>query len=458
MKKQTRKQKKKQKQKLLIKKAIKIICLIIAIIVIYNIVKGITKENESEELIQAFAQNSKILETVEKTQFAKVSRYIVYGTHFNIEGNLALPENTSQIQNVEVIAKNVAGEEVKIESEYTCNDNIIEFTTLSKINTGLDLESLQVTDYYILLKVIYSNEEEKYYSLENNTEYGEINYYTLTRNNSNNKIYINFSKAQDIPFLGFNVTKTKLPKDVYDVVIDPGHGGNDGGAVSGNHIEADIVLDCALDLKEKLEDIGLKVLITRDGTESSEEYTANNMYDEDGRVTLANKSGAKILISLHLNSNEAKLSVGGVEVYAPTNSNLNFAKTLAKNIVDNANTNYSQMETYKEEEGVYVREIDISKRNNSVAYNSNSYKGIFDTVPYLYIIRETGGIATGAYVDGSTPGYSENIYRNSNVGVESYLIELGYMNVRKDLNNILQNSDLYVEAIVKSVKEFYGID
>ena len=458
MKKQTRKQKKKQKQKILIKRAIKIICLLFAIIIIYNIIKGITKENESEELIQAFAQNSKILETVEKTPFAKVSRYIVYGTHFNIEGSLELPENTSQIQNVEVIAKNLAGEEVIIDSEYTYNDNLIEFTTLSKINTGLDLESLQVTDYYILLKVIYSNEEEKYYSLENNTEYGEINYYTLTRNNSNNKIYINFSKAQDIPFLGFNITKSKLPKDVYDVVIDPGHGGNDGGAVSENHIEADIVLDCALDLKEKLENIGLKVLITRDGTESSEEYTANNMYDEDGRVTLANKSGAKILISLHLNSNEVKLSVGGVEVYAPTNSNLDFAKTLAENIVDNANTNYSQMETYKEEEGVYVREIDISKRNNSVAYNSNSYKGIFDTVPYLYIIRETGGIATGAYVDGSSPGYSENIYRNSNVGVESYLIELGYMNVRKDLNNILQNSDLYVEAIVKSVKEFYGID
>lgn len=54
-------------------------------------------------------------------------------------------------------------------------------------------------------------------------------------------------------------------------------------------------------------------------------------------------------------------------------------------------------------------------------------------------------------------GYSENKYRNSNVGVESYLIELGYMNVRKDLNNILNNEDLYVEAIVNSIKEFYKI-
>ena len=457
MKKQTRKQKRKQKQKILIKKSIRIIILILAIIVIYNIVKGISQENEDEELIQAFAQNSKILETVEKSQFAKVSRYIVYGTHFNIEGSINLPEDTVPIQNVEVIAKNVSGEEIVIDSEYTYNNNIVEFTTLDKINTGLNLENLQETDYYILLKISYSNEEEKYYSLENDTEYGEIDYYTLTRNNSNNKIYINFSQAQDIPFLGFNVTKSKLPENVYDIVIDPGHGGNDGGAVSGNHIEADIVLDCALDLKEKLENMGLKVLITRDGTESKEEYTVNNMYDEDGRVTLANKSGAKLLISLHLNSNEADLSVGGTEVYAPTNSNLDFAKTLATNIVNTANTNYSQMETYKEADGVYVREIDISKRASSVAYNSSSYKGIFDSIPYLYIIRETGGIATGAYVDGSTPGYSENKYRNSNIGVESYLIELGYMNVISDLNNILRNSDLYVEAIANSVNEFYGI-
>ena len=81
--------------------------------------------------------------------------------------------------------------------------------------------------------------------------------------------------------------------------------------------------------------------------------------------------------------------------------------------------------------------------------------GIYDEVPYLFMIREIGGIATGAYVNGAIQSYGENIYRNSNVGVEGYLIELGYMNVDKDLRNILNNEDLYARAIADSIKYYY---
>ena len=73
------------------------------------------------------------------------------------------------------------------------------------------------------------------------------------------------------------------------------------------------------------------------------------------------------------------------------------------------------------------------------------------------MIREIGGIATGAYVNGTNQSYGENIYRNSNVGVEGYLIELGYMNVDKDLRNILNNEDLYARAIADSIKSYYDL-
>ena len=114
------------------------------------------------------------------------------------------------------------------------------------------------------------------------------------------------------------------------------------------------------------------------------------------------------------------------------------------------------MESYKEENGVYVRTIDVGKSRNILT--SRNYNGIFDLIPYLFIIRETGGIATGAYVDGTDSDYSENIYRNSNVGLESYLIELGYINVNKDLNNILRKQNLYMQAITNSIKTFYEIN
>ena len=74
---------------------------------------------------------------------------------------------------------------------------------------------------------------------------------------------------------------------------------------------------------------------------------------------------------------------------------------------------------------------------------------------YLFMLRETGGIATNAYVDGRNPYFSANKYYNSNVGIESYLIELGYMNVNEDLYNIVNNDDSYMDAIAESIKTFY---
>ena len=444
------KRKPKKKKKTSHKRLFFIIVILILIYILFN------KTNKENDSVSTIALAKEIFNNIDTTSYASIDRYIVYGTHLNIEGSIQINENNT-IQNVEVIAKNINGQELPIDTEYTYEDDILSFSTLKEINTGLNLETLQTTNYYMLLKLQFPNNETKYYSLKNDTEYGNIEYYTLTRNNANQKININFNTFENIPFLGLNITKVnELPQNVYDVVIDPGHGGNDTGAISGRYEEAEIVLDCAKELKKQLEEIGLKVLITRDGTESPEEYNTYNIYDEEGRVTLANESHAKILISLHLNSNESDSVDGGVEVYVAPNCDLTLAKKLADNIVKTANTEYSEMESYKEENGVYVRTIDVGKSRNILT--SRNYNGIFDLIPYLFIIRETGGIATGAYVDGTDSDYSENIYRNLNVGVESYLIELGYINVNKDLNNILRKQNLYMQAITNSIKTFYEIN
>lgn len=440
-----------KKKKLSFKKGIIFIIVILAIIFVYTIYNR-SQEDSAIRVSSTAVEN--IFNSVEKNNYANVNRYIVYGTHLNLEGSIVIDEDIS-IENAEVIAKSVSGEELVIDTEYEYEDTTLSFSTLKEINTGLYLESLETVDYYLLLKVETSDNNTKYYSLSNNTEYGDIEYYTLTRNNTNNKIDINFSVVNNLPVLCLNITTVnELPEDVYDVVIDPGHGGSDGGATSGKYIESEIVLECAEELKEALENLGLKVLLTRDGTESAEEYTVYNIYDEDGRVTIANESHAKISLSLHMNSNSL-VSEGGVEVYAPTNSDLSLAKLMADNIVEIADTTYSQMESYKAEEGVYVRTIEI-KREMDATFLSK-YNGIFDSIPYLYIIREIGGIATGAYVDDSYENYSENIYRNSNVGIEGYLIELGYINISEDLYNVLNNSDLYAEAIANSINSFYEI-
>ena len=72
---------------------------------------------------------------------------------------------------------------------------------------------------------------KKYYTIENKTEYNESIYYTITKNNSNKKIEISFDsfnlEEKRINYMKIDVKNSKLPKDVYDIVIDPGHGGSD---------------------------------------------------------------------------------------------------------------------------------------------------------------------------------------------------------------------------------------
>lgn len=308
---------------------------------------------------------SEIKNIIEEKQ-AKVNRYIVYGTHLNLEGEI---EILSEVENAQIVLRKEGGEENVIDTTYETSNNLLSFSTLDKINEGIDLENLDICDYFLLLKISYLNGQEKYYSLENNSQYQEkIEYYTITKNNLNNKINIEFVNKNNISAFVLNVNKiSKLPEDVYDVVIDPGHGGSDSGAISGIYREDEIVLDCSLELKKKLEDLGLKVLLTRDGTEGKQ-YDMYNIYDKDGRVTMANESGAKILVSLHLNSNESDFVDGGVEVYASPNMDYKLAMDLSDNIVHTANTTYSKMESFKEELGVYVRTIDVEK-------NLESFKG-----------------------------------------------------------------------------------
>ena len=71
------------------------------------------------------------------------------------------------------------------------------------------------------------------------------------------------------------------------------------------------------------------------------------------------------------------------------------------------------------------------------------------------MIRETGGIITGAYVDDRNSKIVGNPYIKSNVGCETYLLELGYLSNMNDLNNMITNIDKYVEGIAISIKSLY---
>lgn len=98
------------------------------------------------------------------------------------------------------------------------------------------------------------------------------------------------------------------------IVIDPGHGGRDPGAISPRGLEEKTInLMVAKYLKEELEGRGFKVILTR---------LRDVFISLDERVRIARRHHADFFISLHSNSNRSR-NVDGVEIYHLPASRLN---------------------------------------------------------------------------------------------------------------------------------------
>ncbi len=77
------------------------------------------------------------------------------------------------------------------------------------------------------------------------------------------------------------------------VVIDPGHGGEDSGAVGKLGLEKNYALDTAFRLKRKMESLGYKVVLTR---------STDVFISRPRRVEIANATPKSIFVSLHYNA------------------------------------------------------------------------------------------------------------------------------------------------------------
>ena len=108
--------------------------------------------------------------------------------------------------------------------------------------------------------------------------------------------------------------KPKPPAPV--VVIDPGHGGPDPGAV-GYVQEKSVTLDIALRVKRLLEAKGLKVVLTRDADydlapKHVKDFDERKRIDLDARAKMTN-GNRNLFVSIHVNA--AERPARGIEVY-----------------------------------------------------------------------------------------------------------------------------------------------
>ena len=100
--------------------------------------------------------------------------------------------------------------------------------------------------------------------------------------------------------------QTSAPRDLFPlVVLDPGHGGHDSGAMCGEMLEKDLTLDVAQRVDRRLRAAGLSTLMTRAG---------DNYISLAERAAMTNRVRDCVLVSIHFNDADKPVSTG-IETY-----------------------------------------------------------------------------------------------------------------------------------------------
>ena len=181
------------------------------------------------------------------------------------------------------------------------------------------------------------------------------------------------------------------------VVIDPGHGGADSGAIGNNQYEKDYTLKISKYMYDRLKELGIPVTITRDT-----DITLSPTERTNRILSAYGNSPNVIVISNHLNAGGGS---GAEVIYALRNSS-----TLADSVLKNIGlTGQKIRKTYQR------------------TLPSNPSKD------YYFIHRNTGR-------------------------TEPLIVEYGFIDDTKSGNNFLNNNyKELAEAVIKSILEYKGI-
>ncbi|MRI83275.1 MAG: N-acetylmuramoyl-L-alanine amidase [Nitratiruptor sp.] len=171
------------------------------------------------------------------------------------------------------------------------------------------------------------------------------------------------------------------------IVIDPGHGGRDSGAVGYKRKrEKDIVLAIAKRLYEELKRRGYRVYMTRRG---------DYFVPLRNRTRLANRMKAHLFISIHANAAPSKrkyLSMKGIETFFLSPSKSERAKRVAEleNRVDTRNMSYFSKQVY----------LDFLNREKTILSNKlaiDIQRGILYNLRQRYRGVVDGGVRPGPF-------------------------------------------------------------
>jgi N-acetylmuramoyl-L-alanine amidase len=161
------------------------------------------------------------------------------------------------------------------------------------------------------------------------------------------------------------VAVAKQQSEQKTVILDPGHGGEDPGAVSdySGLKEKDANLDISLRVKELLEEEGYKVFMTREEDKLEYDLQTTNivkkrLQDLTRRKKMIDDSGADIAVSIHLNK-FPKTQYYGAQTFFPPNclESKKLAESIQKSLREIVDPENKREALLKEEPVIIFRDL-----------------------------------------------------------------------------------------------------
>lgn len=202
----------------------------------------------------------------------------------------------------------------------------------------------------------------------------------------------------------------QLSLKVSRIVIDPGHGGKDPGAISNGLREKDVTLEIAERLAARLRKEGYEVFLTRD----SDETVAL-----EERTAYANRKKADLFISLHLNANR-DTKARGIESYF---LNLTTDETA---IEVAARENSTSTRSLGELQGIINDLMLNSKINESSRFAGELHRGVLSSSRAVNYNGSDRGVRQAPF------------YVLLGAQMPSVLLELGFITNEKDASLLQQ--------------------
>jgi N-acetylmuramoyl-L-alanine amidase len=264
-----------------------------------------------------------------------------------------------------------------------------------------------------------------------------------------NRLNLFFSSYKLIVFLLLVIVCVYLPANslvsseetekykIKTVVIDPGHGGIDPGALGKKSLEKDIVLSVAKKLGKYIEEYfdDVQVIFTR---------KSDKFIELHKRADIANKNKADLFISLHANSNRNR-NAYGTETYAM-----------------GLHTDEQNLEVAKLENSVITFESDYTTKYEGYDPNSAESFIIFSLMQNTYLEQS---LEFASFVQDQFRERAKRADRGVKQAgflvlwkttMPSVLVEIGYIsnpNEEKFLNSD-QGQDYVASAIFRAFRDY----